>query len=197
MNSELKNDRRTQKTKKFLAAALIELIMEKGYDAVTIQDIIERANVGRSTFYSHYENKEQLLVGNINFQEALVNIPENDPEHYPWGINLPYLFQHTREHLALARALSRTKSIEIVSNHLAELCAGQIYERLKQELPDRAGRDVKLIMRYKAEAAAGAIIRVLFKWLTDGATIPADRMIEYSGRILKQCCAEDPAANER
>jgi AcrR family transcriptional regulator len=49
MKTDIKNDRRTQKTKKYLAAALKELIVEKGYDAVTIQDIIDRANVGRST----------------------------------------------------------------------------------------------------------------------------------------------------
>lgn len=118
MKSDLKNDRRSQKTKKYLASALIELIMEKGYDAVTIQDIIDRANVGRSTFYSHYESKEQLLVGNINFQEALVQTPANEPENYPWGVNLPYLFQHTREHLSLAKALARTNSLELVSSHL-------------------------------------------------------------------------------
>ena len=55
-------DRRVQKTRKLLLDALVSLILEKGYDEVSIQDIIDRANVGRSTFYAHYENKEQLLL---------------------------------------------------------------------------------------------------------------------------------------
>ena len=181
MKSDLKNDRRTQKTKKYLAAALVELIMEKGYDTITIQDIIDRANVGRSTFYSHYESKEQLLVGNINFQEALVDTPSNDPDTHPLGVNLSYLFNHTREHLHLAKALSRTKSIEILSNHLADICAAQIYEQLKKKLRSRTERQMA---RYKAEAAAGGIIRMLFKWLADGAPIPVDDMIRHSRNVL-------------
>lgn len=190
MKTALKNDRRTQKTKKHLATALIELILEKGYDAVSVQDIIDRADVGRSTFYSHYENKEQLLVGNINFQQALVEVPGNDPGHYPWGVNLPYLFHHTKEHLALAKALARTKSIELLSSHFATVCAAQIYEQLKKKLPARSGRIPLQMARYKAEAAAGAVIRMLFQWLADGATIPADKMIEYAAQLLNSCCAE-------
>lgn len=194
MKDGLTNDRRTQKTKKLLASALIELIMEKGYEAITVQDIIDKANVGRSTFYSHYENKEQLLVGNINFQEALVHLPGREPERYPWGINVSYLFEHTKEHLPLARALARTNSIQILSAYLAEMCALQIYGRLKTELPRRAGRSAHLLVRYKAEAAAGAIIRMLFEWLKDGATVPAEKMIQYADRILDTCCGEDIAA---
>lgn len=195
MKTELKDDRRTQKTKKFLATALIELILEKGYDAITIQDIIDRANVGRSTFYSHYESKEQLLVGNINFQQALVEIPGNDPENYPWGVNLSYLFHHTKEHLHLAKALSRTGSIEILSNHFAALCAAQIYTELKKKLPVRAGRNDQQMARYKAEAAAGAVVRMLFKWLADGAATPVDKMIELSRQILNTCCENTSTAH--
>lgn len=184
MKRDLNNDRRTQKTKKYLAMALVELILEKGYDAITIQDIIDRANVGRSTFYSHYESKEQLLVGNINFQLALIETPGNDPENYPLGINLSYLFHHTREHLHLAKALAQTKSIEILSNHFADICAAQIYEHMKKKLPDRTGHPMA---RYKAEAAAGGIVRMLFKWLADEATTPIDEMINHSMDILATC----------
>ena len=62
-------DRRIQKSKKYLSDAFIALILEKGYEAVTVQEIIDRANVGRSTFYAHFESKEQLLfslLGTMN-----------------------------------------------------------------------------------------------------------------------------------
>ena len=48
-----KNDRRSQRTRNLLSAALVELIREKDYNAITVSDIIDRANVGRSTFYAH------------------------------------------------------------------------------------------------------------------------------------------------
>ena len=54
-------DRRVQKTRKLLQEALIELVAEKGYELVTIREILDRANVGRSTFYAHFQDKEQLL----------------------------------------------------------------------------------------------------------------------------------------
>jgi AcrR family transcriptional regulator len=54
-------DRRVQKTRKLLQDALIELVAEKGYETVTIQEILDRANVGRSTFYAHFQDKDQLL----------------------------------------------------------------------------------------------------------------------------------------
>jgi AcrR family transcriptional regulator len=54
-------DRRVQKTRKLLQDALIELVTEKGYEVVSIREILERANVGRSTFYAHFQDKDQLL----------------------------------------------------------------------------------------------------------------------------------------
>ncbi len=54
-------DRRVQKTRKLLQDALIELVAEKGYESVTIQEILDKANVGRSTFYAHFQDKDQLL----------------------------------------------------------------------------------------------------------------------------------------
>lgn len=188
MKSELKNDRRTQKTKKYLAASLVELILEKGYEAVTVQDIIDKANVGRSTFYSHYESKEQLLIGNINFQQALVDIPIDDPGNYPFGVNLFYLFNHTKEHLHLAKAMSGSRSMEILSNHFADICAGQIYEQLKNK---STGSAPSHLLRYKAEAAAGGIVRMLFKWLADDAKTPVAAMISHAKCILDTCHQQD------
>ena len=54
-------DRRIAKTKKAIYTSFLELLNSKGYQAITVQDIIDRADVGRSTFYSHYESKELLL----------------------------------------------------------------------------------------------------------------------------------------
>ena len=65
-----KPDRRVQKTQAALYEALMSLVKSNGYDAVTVQDILERANVGRSTFYAHYPDKDSLLVSGIQRLEA-------------------------------------------------------------------------------------------------------------------------------
>ncbi|HSB01311.1 MAG TPA: TetR/AcrR family transcriptional regulator, partial [Anaerolineales bacterium] len=57
-----KTDRRIQRTRQSLRTALLGLIKEKGYDAISTEEITERANVGRATFYLHYKDKEDLLL---------------------------------------------------------------------------------------------------------------------------------------
>jgi len=56
-----KVDRRIQRTRQLLDDALIELILEKGYDKITVQNIVDQANVGRSTFFAHYLDKHEDL----------------------------------------------------------------------------------------------------------------------------------------
>ena len=61
-----KLDRRVQWTCQILRDALVALILEKGYQKITVQDIIDRANVGRSTFYSHFRDKDDLLFSGFD-----------------------------------------------------------------------------------------------------------------------------------
>jgi AcrR family transcriptional regulator len=58
-------DRRVQRTRDLLHEALISLMSQKGYEVITVQDIIDRANVGRSTFYAHYTGKQDLLMAGL------------------------------------------------------------------------------------------------------------------------------------
>ncbi len=73
-----KTDRRVQRTRELLQKALIELIGECGYDSITIQEIIDRANVGRTTFYVHYNSKEELFM---SCHEAIISDFDFGPHH--------------------------------------------------------------------------------------------------------------------
>lgn len=57
-----KMDRRSQRSRQMITEALLDLLMEKKFNTITIQEITDRANVGRATFYLHYRNKEECLV---------------------------------------------------------------------------------------------------------------------------------------
>lgn len=61
----LHNDRRKYRTRRLLRKALFELMLEKGYEAITIEDITQRSDLGRTTFYLHYKDKEELLLESI------------------------------------------------------------------------------------------------------------------------------------
>ena len=105
-------DPRIERTDKLLKNALIELTAERGFDAITVGDIAERAKVNRATFYRHYQDKYDL-VERI-FQEAIEMLrgdlgppgehalkmdPQNPPERWM------KLFGHFAEHERLYRAL--------------------------------------------------------------------------------------------
>ena len=87
-------DRRVSRTKRSLKDALTDLILEKGYEAVTVQDVIDRADVGRSTFYAHFLDKDDLLMATL----ADLDVPSPDttgwqPDDPAFGWTLD-LFRH-------------------------------------------------------------------------------------------------------
>ena len=61
-----RRDRRVERTREHLRQALVSLIRERGFESLTVQDIIDRANVGRATFYAHFENKDDLLTSGFD-----------------------------------------------------------------------------------------------------------------------------------
>src|SRR5215211_8693196 len=58
----IRTNRRVERTRELLQKALMDLIAEHGYDAITIQDIVDRASLGRTTFYLHYNSKDELFM---------------------------------------------------------------------------------------------------------------------------------------
>jgi AcrR family transcriptional regulator len=61
----VKTDRRVVRTRDTLGDALVKLIREKPFDEITVQEILDRAGVGRSTFYTHYRDKEDLFLSDV------------------------------------------------------------------------------------------------------------------------------------
>jgi AcrR family transcriptional regulator len=118
-----KVDRRIQRTQGLLQEALIALILEKGYEAITVQDILERANLGRSTFYAHYRDKEDLLVSGFSrvfddFQRGYApsGAAPASPEQAARELSL-YFLRHTGSHRQLFRALIGRQGGEIILDY--------------------------------------------------------------------------------
>src|SRR5258706_16136663 len=112
-NSQVKNDRRVDRTMAALRTALIELIQEKHYDSITVQDIIDRANVGRSTFYTHFRDKEDVLIGDwkriLGFFIESINFEYAGMSRF---VPVRELMLHLKEFHALYRALVRSGKAE-------------------------------------------------------------------------------------
>lgn len=92
-------DRRVKRTQKALARALISLTLEKGYDAITIRDITDQAEIGYATFFRHYHDKDALLkdVLDVVLDEltSLLTVPRREADHATIGA---LIFRYVQEH---------------------------------------------------------------------------------------------------
>jgi AcrR family transcriptional regulator len=102
-------DRRVARTRETLHHALMSLILRKDFDAITVQDIIDQANVGRSTFYAHYSGKEDLLRGGFErlrtrLEQVRAELPSANGGARRFGFSRAF-FEHANEYSEIFRAL--------------------------------------------------------------------------------------------
>ena len=154
-----KQDRRTQRTRHLLSAAFVELLKEKGYSAITVSDIIERANIGRSTFYSHYHDKDDLFVGELDRVIELLSHRIPNQEDMPYFPSLG-LFQHIGEEYELYKALVWTPGIDLLIKHLQT----SLNQRIERGLQKNES-DFDVPAPVLANFIAGSFLTLLKWWL--------------------------------
>ena len=111
-------DRRIRRTRQLLLNTLVDLILEKGYETITIQEIIDRADIGRSTFYFHFQDKEDLLLSGFeNLRESYeVFYKHLSPSQTGWDFSLA-LFQHAEQNRQLIKALLGKQAGDALLRH--------------------------------------------------------------------------------
>ncbi len=125
-------DRRVARTHDALRAALIALILERGWDQTSVQDVCDRANVGRSTFYEHFDNKEKLLVSGLGDLHDALRRQETTPGRPPaaaFGFTRG-LIEHAYENQRLFRAVIGKRSGLTVQRHFRQLLIRLVGEDL-------------------------------------------------------------------
>ncbi len=174
-----KVDRRIQRTRQLLQDALIALLLEKGYDKITVQDIIDRANVGRSTFYAHYLDKDDLMESSVEKlkEELEVHFPSSGHAD-PQNMMMPSLalFQHTQQQHHLYKAMIGGSGIEIVANAIREGLTA--HARAHFESAERAGKRLVIPMDALVTHLAGSLQTLLKWWLDNDMPYPPERMNE-------------------
>jgi AcrR family transcriptional regulator len=126
-----KADRRVKKTRQALQAALIELILEKGYEAITVQDVLNRANVGRSTFYAHFYDLDDLLQSEFEVLQAEL---EQHLAKHPFGTTIwdlsHLLFHHAQGYQHLYKVVVGKTSGQIIQSNFYRYVSTQMRLRL-------------------------------------------------------------------
>src|SRR5215207_8010288 len=160
-------DRRIERTRQLLQNALSELILEKGYEKVTVQDVIDRANVGRSTFYAHFEDKEQLLLSGFEplraeFEEFLEGRTYDNES--PWALSLS-MFQRVQ----------KQQGGYITLTHIQKFLYGYLLDHLRLALPNR---NKNIPPELLAHYVASSFIALMTWWIDNNYPCPAEKMSE-------------------
>jgi AcrR family transcriptional regulator len=160
-----------------LSDALVALMMEKRYNAITVQDIIDRADVGRSTFYAHFLDKEALL------QHQIAQVVENLGRHMDNAAGgsriVPSieLFRHLRDSRPLIHALVRGRAMETTLKTMhAQLCT-HIETRLAQRLAPGVSPSVPPALL--AHYVAGVLLSLLDWWMERDMSDTPEQMDSY------------------
>jgi AcrR family transcriptional regulator len=119
-------DRRTKRTKDSIYNAFTELLLKEKYSKITIQEIIDLADIGRSTFYSHFETKDELLKSMCTdiFDEMHSNYPILlDGNHHSMITDILY---HIKENQKIIKGVFLSESSELFMNYFKDYFSNQI-----------------------------------------------------------------------
>ncbi|GAB3662817.1 TetR/AcrR family transcriptional regulator [Nocardioides korecus] len=165
-------DRRKRRTQAALQGALRQLIVTKRYETITAAEVIRVADVGRSTFYAHFTDKDDLLLSALDH----INAGLTRPGSGHGGLNLEVLFTHAAENRDLYLALSKGRA--------GQLFLDRLRDDLEKLLIQPAGHVARadraaLACRYEASAIVG----VLTWWLDSGTHLTARQAARHTERL--------------
>jgi AcrR family transcriptional regulator len=173
-------DRRIQRSKHLLRDALVELILEHGYDHVKVAHITERANLARATFYLHYKDKDELLTKSLyeSFDELIQEIGKIEAKDV-LALNLALRklpFEHAKKHRDLYRvALMSPHGISTVSNNARLYISQHLAKQLIQMMPKI---EQQIALPIVSNYLAGALLAVISWWIEDGQDYSTDYMAQ-------------------
>jgi AcrR family transcriptional regulator len=184
MARQEKSDRRSRRSRRLIVEALIALMREKRYDRITVQEIIDRADVGRTTFYAQFRNKEDVLESEVERVLGLLHAQQLASAAEPAAHLLPGagFFRHVQEtqslYPALVRGLAIDPHYQAVHRYLCD--------RAQQQLAAvTAGpHDVTVPPEIVADYLAGALLTLVHWWLDHGTPYSPEQMEAFFQQLV-------------
>ena len=181
--SKKKTDARVQRTRDALGDALIALMQEKPFDTITVQEVLDRAHVSRSTFYSHYSDKDDLLMSDAEeFFEAISMALSAHGDKSDRVFPVREFFTHLSDVQPFFKALVKSgkyqENMELARGHFARGIERRLSElsRAKSIPPNQ--------LPAIAFTHAGALLSLLTWWLDRGMRETPAEMDELFHRMI-------------
>lgn len=189
-NKKPTEDLRVRRTRKLLMQALIDLTIEKGFSALTVQDIADRAMINRATFYRHYLDKYDLLDKYMTevyeltaAQESLLSSKTKDVDGADAPSGMVSMFEHVRQHADFYRAMLGAQGDPGFAQRIRQYSE----LRLRSLLPDKAAKSkpnsppLDLCLNYLSHAGVG----VISWWLTEGQSYSPEQVAVWLNQLNK------------
>ena len=163
-----RHERRRLQTRRLLIQTALQLVLDKGYDAITIQDITDRADLGRGTFYIHFKDKEEVVW--TAFQELFQELEQE--AHSKLDRRLPQveyygllnIFQHAEKNRDLYRVMFGGQGSAMLTGRAQDYLANVFLYDIRQA-SQPLEIDFNLPEEVEAQLLTGAITRLLYWWL--------------------------------
>lgn len=175
-----KEDRRVERTRKLLHEALMSLIQEKSYEKVTVQDILDRANLGRSTFYSHYRHKDELFLSGFDHLRAMLEerhrslmTGKRTAKDGDFNLSLE-LFRHAGENHGHYKAMVGKQSGQMIMRQAHKYLTNVVREHLSSIMKSRKNPPMPLEMA--AHWIVSSFLSLMTWWL--------DRDLPYTAEVM-------------
>ena len=179
----MNEDRRTRRTRQLLRYAFLGLLKEKRYEDISVQDIVERADVARSTFYAHYVDKEDLLVGRLGVfsretrgRAQLLHAEKRRPLIPP-----TCFWYNILAHRNIFEIIARDSAMDVTMKDLRNKLCANIQAEIQGHQPERTAVPASLLVDYLADS----IITLIKWWVKQGMTCSPDQMDEMFHRMAR------------
>ena len=154
-------------------------MVERGWDDIAVQDLCDRANIGRSTFYTHYTNKDALLIGSLDDLRGYLRQARREGcaagERSTFGFALG-LIEHAHEQHRLFRTLVGRRSGYVVQQRFREM----VIKLVGEELP--TGNAPGLPRAAAQRWIAGAFVELLGWWIEQRSPLlPLELVAMFEG----------------
>jgi AcrR family transcriptional regulator len=186
---ETGEDRRVRKTRRQLRDALLQLIPERGWDAISVQDICARADVGRSTFYVHFADKEELLLTGLeDLHQALDWQRAQAVGSFAF---VEGLIEHAKEKARLLRSLIGKRSSPNIQRRFREVVMQLVRAELDEyDLEEKQQRAV-------VHFIGAGLAELITTWLDRPSTFDIEHLAETCRSLANATLSSLPRKAQR
>lgn len=180
-------DRRQKKTRDAIFRAFGSLLEKKRFENITVQEIIDEANVGRSTFYAHFETKDELLRSmctDIFHHVFTEELPQEHDHDYSAGsksleLKLGHVLYHLRENRLNLKGLLSSESGELFLSFFKDYLR-DLFGRYLHEFHSHVPED------YLLHHLSGSFAETVKWWVSQNMTLPPESVAAYYMAVIRK-----------